>query len=208
MREDRRSNRRAEIEAAAYEVLAESGFAAASMLSIARRARASNETLYRWYGDKTGLFRALVAGNAESLRAQLEGDLASGCPPEVAMERLGPALLATLLSDRAIALNRAAAADPTDTLGHELAAAGRDVIAPLIADVLARAATAGLFRFDDPTVAAARYIDLLVGDLQIRRATGALPSPTDAEIEARAARALADLARLYPPTRPDVKVKA
>ncbi|MEQ8740678.1 MAG: helix-turn-helix domain-containing protein, partial [Hoeflea sp.] len=63
MREETRAARQAQIEQAAYEVLEEKGYAATSMLAIAKRARASNETLYNWYGDKTGLFRALVVRN-------------------------------------------------------------------------------------------------------------------------------------------------
>ncbi len=44
------------------------GYAGASMLAIARQAKASNETLYNWYGDKNGLFRALVVRNAGEVR--------------------------------------------------------------------------------------------------------------------------------------------
>ncbi|MCP4433742.1 MAG: TetR/AcrR family transcriptional regulator, partial [Gammaproteobacteria bacterium] len=54
-REEIRSARQYRIEEATYELLAESGYHACSMLSIAKRAKASNETLYRWYGDKVGL---------------------------------------------------------------------------------------------------------------------------------------------------------
>ena len=72
MRDDTKSNRREEIEAAAYAVLERKGYAGATMAAIAKDARASCETLYKWYGDKTGLFRALVIRNAEEVRARLE----------------------------------------------------------------------------------------------------------------------------------------
>lgn len=46
--------RRERIEETAYAVLKESGYKAASLLAIARRASVSNETLYNWYGNKQG----------------------------------------------------------------------------------------------------------------------------------------------------------
>ena len=51
------------IEQAAYELIDEFGYDGISMLKIAKRAKASNETLYKWYGDKKGLFSALVETN-------------------------------------------------------------------------------------------------------------------------------------------------
>ena len=64
MRDAARAERRAEIERAAYALLEENGYAGMSMLGVAKRARASNETLYRWYGNKQGLIKAMVARNA------------------------------------------------------------------------------------------------------------------------------------------------
>lgn len=199
MNEETRAGRRMEIEEAAFALLAEKGFAATSMLAVAQRAKASNETLYRWYGDKIGLFRALVERNALSIRARLADALASGQPPRAVLEKIGPALLAMLVSDRAIALNRAAAADPTDTLGQALAEAGRESVLPLVVRIFERAHAERALRTNDPGATAARYLNLLVGDLQIRRATGALPPPPEAEIADRAARALADIVRLHTP---------
>ena len=75
LREKKRSLRQQQIEAAAYEVLEAKGYGGTSMQGIAKHARASNETLYNWYGDKQGLFRALVTRNAEEVKAHLESEL-------------------------------------------------------------------------------------------------------------------------------------
>ena len=56
MARSKRDIREEEIEAAAYRLLEERGFAGTGMQAIAQAAHASNETLYRWYGDKTGLY--------------------------------------------------------------------------------------------------------------------------------------------------------
>lgn len=190
MREDTRAARQAQIEQAAYEVLEEKGYAATSMLAIARRARASNETLYNWYGDKTGLFRALVVRNADAVRQMLEAALAQDAPPLSTLEALGPELLALLTSSRAVQLNRAAAADPTGELGALLSERGRDAVAPLIGAVLERARAAGLVDYETTAEAVGLYLDLLVGDLQIRRVIGRAPQPDEAAIAERARRAL------------------
>ena len=71
MQDTKKDARSEQIEEAAYAVLAEKGFAGASMLSIAKRAKCSNETMYRWYGDKVGLFRALVTRNADRVASVL-----------------------------------------------------------------------------------------------------------------------------------------
>nr|MEC9418796.1 TetR family transcriptional regulator [Pseudomonadota bacterium] len=54
MRAEARERRKAAIEAAAIELLLDQGYDNLSMLAVAKKAKASNETLYRWYGDKTG----------------------------------------------------------------------------------------------------------------------------------------------------------
>ena len=115
MTTQRQQDRRAAIEAAAYDVLQDKGYSGASMLAIARAAKSSNQTLYKWYGDKKGLFSALIAANAEEVRALLAEEKDND--PQKTLERLGPSLYRLLTSDRAIALNRAAAADPSGELG-------------------------------------------------------------------------------------------
>ena len=60
MKKEKKVQRQSEIETAAYALLDEFGYGGISMLKIAKRAKASNETIYRWYGDKLGLFKSLV----------------------------------------------------------------------------------------------------------------------------------------------------
>lgn len=198
MRAEKQEQRRREIEQAAYEVLAEKGYAGASMLAIAKRAGASNETLYGWYGSKQGLFRALVEENAREVAALLRDSIGQGRDPLETLRRLGPLLLRLLLGDKAVALNRAAAADAAagGLLGRTLAAAGRETILPLIAEVFAEARARGQVHLDSPEEAAELYISLLVGDLQIRRVTGALERVTEGEIRRRVERAVGGICRL------------
>jgi AcrR family transcriptional regulator len=202
MRGENRSLRQAEIEQAAYAVLDDRGYDATSMLAVARAARASNETLYNWYGDKTGLFRALVRRNAAEVKALLEAELASDGDALEALARIGPVLLALVTSDRAVALNRAAAADPTGDLGRAIAAEGRETVAPLIAAVLAQGRAKGQLAFDDLAMVCETYLGLLIGDLQIRRVVGRMPQPDADAIARRAEIALRHVLRLFAPANP------
>ena len=198
-----REAREAEIAKAAYALLAEKGYGGMSMLAVARKARASNETLYKWYGDKTGLFRALITRNASEIVARLDeviGLASDGKGTGVAsLVAIGELLLGVLLSPRAIALNRAAAADASNSLGAVLADAGRGEVFPRIIAVFeglvardgAQARLSGNgdggLRGEAAEVAAL-WLDLLVGDLQVRCVTGAMAPP---DADSRRARALA-----------------
>lgn len=195
-------------------MLAERGYRGTSMLEVARRARASKETLYAWFGDKRGLFAALIAANAERLAAALD---ATGAPPPEAPEArlrvlaeapamrlrtLAEALLALLLGGRALVVNRAAIAEAAagDTgFAELLAREGRERFAPRIAAALAAARDAGLIAYDDPSEAVEDFLGLLLGDRQVRRLLGLLPEPGPEEIRARAARAVACFIRAYAP---------
>lgn len=199
VREENREARQGQIEEAAYDLLREQGYAGTSMLRIAQRAKASNETLYRWYGDKAGLFRALVQRNAAEVKAQLEQGLAGEGPALETLRALGPRLLALLTSPRAVALNQAAAADASGALGKVIAQSGRDSIAPLIQQTLQKARDSGALSFSNPHEVLELYLGLLVGDLQIRRAIGRLPPLDNEMIEARADRAFTYLCRLLAP---------
>ncbi|MGI8910427.1 MAG: TetR/AcrR family transcriptional regulator, partial [Rubrobacteraceae bacterium] len=70
-----KERRREEILVAALEVLEERGYREASMREVAARARASKETLYSWFGSKSGLFEALISWQAERIDAALSRSL-------------------------------------------------------------------------------------------------------------------------------------
>lgn len=190
MKEDTRTKRQLQIEAAAYALLAEKGYASTSMLSIAKRAKCSNETMYNWYGDKKGLIEAMVTRNAQHAKDLLTAALEAEAPVTETLETFGAALLELLLGDRPIALNRAAAADPTGELGAQLAKAGRQSVFPHLVSLLTRAQEQGEVSLKDTAQAAEIYLGTLIGDLQIRRVIYSLPDLTAEERAARSKRAI------------------
>ncbi|MDJ0931511.1 TetR/AcrR family transcriptional regulator [Breoghania sp.] len=184
---DEKDRRMLEIEEAAYALLSEVGCKATSMLAIAKRAKASNETLYRWYGNKQGLFARMVERNAEASIKALETALQSGRPIGDVLDELGPALLQLVVGERAVALNRAAAGDVHDSgqLGRLIAEGGRARVEKLLAQVLGRYES---LTCPAETIAAS-YLDLLIGDIQVRRIIGAADIPDESWIRERSDRA-------------------
>ena len=190
MRESAQIERRRSIEEAAYALIDEKGYDNISMLAIAKRAKASNETLYRWYGDKKGLFQAMVIRNADEVYASLVEDLDRQRDPMQILEDISLKLLRLLTSDRAIALNRAAAADASGELGIALSKVGRERVLPLISKVLGQIKDQGTFSDLSLEEVTRLYMSLLIGDLQIRRAIGVMPAPNETELKTTTRKAL------------------
>ena len=197
MTPEKRTARARQIERSAYEILDKKGFAGLSMQAVAKNAKASNETLYRWYGDKIGLFEALIRGNTETVIAAF--DDAQGTTPLDRLETIGARLLKMLLGPRAVALNRAAAADASGKLGATLSREGRKAVAPRVAALLQDAIEAQQLGQGERDQMAEMYFGLLIGDQQLRRVTGAMPEPGLSAIETRAAQAVVLLRRVFPP---------
>lgn len=196
MREDTKAARQAEIEKEAYKLLTERGYRGTSMLGIAKAAKASNETLYRWYGDKNGLFKTMVESNARATKAALDVAIRDDIDPLTTLEHVAPILLSMLLGDKAISLNRAAASDESGELGATIAAGGRDAVFPLIEKLIERGLEMGALAAPSASVAAEWFLSLLIGDLQIRRVIRTLPAPLDKDAHSRATAAVSAFKKL------------
>ena len=194
------AERRKEILEVALSVLAERGYRGASMLEIARRAQASKETLYAWFGDKRGLFEELVRWQAErldtvlvpSLERRAEDPSEVLCAFAVELQRL-------LLDDRAVVINRAAIAEvPSDpTFAQILAAKGRDTVVPKLGRYLEGQRERGRLDFEDVGMAVDVLIGLTIADQQVRRLLGVLPIPEPEQIESCAERAVRGFLTLF-----------
>lgn len=191
MQQDDKDRRRLQIRTAAYELLESKGYKATSMLAIAKRAKASNETLYAWYGNKQALFQTLIEENANTVSEALKDALHTPSDIEMTLNRVGALLLKVVTAEKAVALNRAAAADVSETgvLGATLASAGRGAIKPLLIELFSNAQASGQLSSEDSEQMVGVYLGLLIGDLQIRRAIGALQPLSTADMKKRSANA-------------------
>lgn len=195
MRSESKELRRREIVEHAFAMLAQDGYAAFSMQALAKVSKSSKETLYGWFGGKAGLYEAMVAENAATLVLP-SAEAADGVGE---LSRFGADLLTVLLGERAVLLNRVAAAEAGSetTLGEFLSAKGRSHVMPKLAIYFAALAQQGAICAEASEEPAEIWLSLLVGDSQVRRATGAIGLPTEEDIRALSARAAILIFRLY-----------
>ena len=199
MKEPDRAQRRDAILDAATAILREKGYRDTTMLEVARRVSASKETLYAWFGSKSGLFQAVIRRNADTVRTVLQGHLDGDAPVETALTDVGRALAGLLLGDGAVAINRAAISEARSepVLARILVETGREATLPFFVRYLERCRERNLLDFDDPWEAAETFLGLLLGDKQVRRLLGVVDTPDAGEIETRAGQAAVKFLRLY-----------
>lgn len=92
-----RAARTERIVAAALEVFRERGYAAATTAEIARTAKTSKETIYGYFGDKAGLFRATLT-SLVATPARDEVPVLSSGDPRSALIGLARTLIAELMN--------------------------------------------------------------------------------------------------------------
>ena len=181
---DERNERRAAVIEAAFVELLEQGADGVTMLSIARRAGASKETLYSWFGNRDGLFSAMIVSNADATADRVARAFDGDDDPRDTLAAFGAGLLRLLTDPRSLALNRAAMTNPV--LASELLASGRHRVGPIVEKYLATVSASGALAILDPPSAFETYYGLVIRDTQIRVLLGE-PEPSAAAIGRRAA---------------------
>lgn len=182
-----KADRRAEILDAAYLEFAAKGYAGASMLAIARRARASKETLYAWFENKETLFNTLLIARLEGLSRRVSA---------VAEQDLSPAKVLPVVAVDVIRLMLAIAPLSQAMGAGESADAALRLVGQTIAaerarfvDYLLRCREQGYVAFDDdPFELVSLFVAMAEGEWSLRLATGMLDELTDGMIEAHAQR--------------------
>ena len=177
--------RRREILDAAFAEFAASGYAGASMGAIARRARASKETLYAWFGDKETLFNTLLVSRLDGLSSQVTA---------AAEADASPAKVLPVVAEDVLRLTLAIA-----PLGQGLGA-GSEAALKLVADTIAaergrfvayllRCRDQGLIAFDDdPFELVSLFVAMAQGEWSFRLGVGMTAALTDEMIVAHARR--------------------
>jgi AcrR family transcriptional regulator len=192
---------RERILAAAFAAFVEDGYANATTLDIARRARVSKRDLYANFGSKQAMLAACITSRAERIR------LPSGLPAPESREMLAAALreFATNLmretTDPAvIAAFRLAIAEATRSpeIAETLDSAGREVTRQTLVELLASAQAAELIGAGEPTEMAGQFFGLLWEGLMVSLLLGVTATPEPFEIGQRSQKASAAFMRLYP----------
>lgn len=181
------SVRRAFVLDATFAELVDHGYQHLTMTAVARRAGASKETLYSWFGNKRGLIAALVHEQAADAEARLLHVLDETADARDVLSDFATRLLVLLTADRSVALNRAAMTDPE--LAELLLREGRHRTGPLVERYLAKAHSRGELHAPRPDESFEVLYGLIVRDTQIRVLLGEPAPPRDA-LERRAASAV------------------
>jgi TetR/AcrR family transcriptional regulator, mexJK operon transcriptional repressor len=194
---DRR--KRAAILAAARRMFLNEGLAATSLEAVAAAAGVSKVTVYGHFGDKTGLFEAVVLAKTEELADAL-GELGAGAAPlGELLVPMGERLLAFLTQPELQAFDRllsqAAAKHPA--LARRFFAAGPGRVRRLLAGLIAEAARRGEISPDDPERAAEDLLVLWRGMLDLEIRLGGATPPDARQRAERIRRATAVFMRAH-----------
>jgi AcrR family transcriptional regulator len=193
--------RRRAILVAAVSVLMEKGYARASTLEIATRARVSKRELYAEFGSKRGILEALIAASADEMKLPLAPvELGDRHALAAALVAYGVVALGLLSNPYVLAIYRLAIAEaPANSeLGEILDASGRQPNRRALIDILRRGQAAGFVGAGDPDRIGQEFFALLMGDLMVWLLLGVAEPPAAEEIRARAERATAAVLALHP----------
>ena len=181
-----RGGPRERILAAAFAAFTARGYAAASTLEIATRARVSKRELYALFGNKEQMLITCIAERARRMHPPATESAAPRDRRELeaTLMRFGAVLLAELCHPDVVALQRLAIAEAerSPEVGRALEVHGRGTCARALRAMLAAAlpADAGVDALVD------RYLSVLLGDLSMSLALGLRRPPAGEEIERRA----------------------
>jgi TetR/AcrR family transcriptional repressor of mexJK operon len=159
---------------AAMEVFIERGFEAASLQEIVNRAGGSLATLYRLFGNKEGLFHAVIQRKAESVFGSIVVPEQTDLPADELLFMLGSRLLDLILSRDAIGVHRLIIAEGAKNprLREIFMDLAPNRIYTFLTDYFSLQIKAGRFRDCDPLLAAVQFIEMIRGNFYMRSLLG------------------------------------
>jgi AcrR family transcriptional regulator len=193
--------RRRAILVAAVAVLMDKGYARASTLEIATRARVSKRELYAEFGSKRGILEALIDSASAEMQVPLTpAEIGDRHALAAALTAYGVTALSTLCNPYVLAMYRLAIAEaPGNTeLGEILDASGRQPNRRALIELMRRGQAAGFLGPGEPDRLGQEFFALLIGDLMVWLLVGANQPPDPREIRARAERATTAVLALHP----------
>jgi len=184
---------------AAFSAFMESGFAAASTLEIATRARVSKRELYALVGSKQEMLVACIRERAKRLQMP---DLPEPHDRQAlarTLETFGTQLLREVSDPTVIAVFRLAIAEAVRApeVARALNSLGVETGRAALREVMTRARSAGLVS-GDPSEMAEHFAGLLWGNLKVSLLLRVVERPSPREIARRARDATAAFLKLYP----------
>lgn len=183
-KQEQASGRREALLAAAADVFFTEGYAAASIDSIIERAGGSKRNIYNEFGNKEGLFSALVSTFAEKILASLVIEEVEGRPLRQTLIEFGCQLMAIYMSPAWIGVYRSVLAEANryPDLGRIVYECGPARATIGLAEVLEAAKRRGEIKVDDCFRVAGHFVGLIRDNLQLQVVLGLRPPLDETEI--------------------------
>jgi AcrR family transcriptional regulator len=184
---------------AAKALFLKQGYAATSLEQVVAAAGGSLATIYQLFGNKEGLWRALVGAFCEQISAPLVDPAAHDGGIREALIAVGLNLSTLDASPDAGGGIRMILAEGGryPELAKGLFDAGPDAGRKMLANYLAEEVAAARLAIDDPSDAAEQFCNLAGGDRLLRNACGALKKTAEKDERRRIERAVDMFLRAY-----------
>jgi AcrR family transcriptional regulator len=174
--------RRQAILDAAKHLFLTNGYAATSLEEIVATSGGSLSTVYQLFGNKQGLWEALVAEACDSITAPLLDAMTHHGDPRVVLKDFAARLDTLERSGESAGVLRLILAEGSKypELVRTLFSTGPDAAHRIVADYLEAQVADGRLVIADTALATQQFIALVCGDTMLRQACGVLPdAPPD-----------------------------
>jgi AcrR family transcriptional regulator len=170
--------RRVELLDAATAVFLEHGYANATIELVVARAGASKSTIYSFFGDKEGLFSALIEERAERILAGLADLEIGGRDVRSGLTHIARQYMDVVMSPDAIGLYRLIVAEGArfPDLVNSFYRIGQDRVTACVAKALRVWAERDRISVKDPERIATQFLDTVRGELHLRVMAGLSPA--------------------------------
>lgn len=181
------ARRRALLDAAAR-LFAAKGYEKTTLSDLVTAAGGSRATVYELFGDKAGLFRAMMEESNNRILEHLPaGRSAEAARPDEALERLAMHFVNGILNDDARAVVRVLISESGrfPDIAEAFWRSGPASAVDRVADYLRTLADGNRLRVDDPAAAAQAFMGMVVGELFMRGLILPGQPVPDGEVERR-----------------------
>ena len=178
---------------AAREVFLEQGYESANMSEIVRRAGGSLATLYAQFGDKEGIFLAVLESRMKEVTKALEVELQSHTPVEEGLRRIGQQFAGKLVQPQSLELYRliVGLAKKFPDLAETFMQLGPNKVRIAIAAYLQDRADAGeIPQSDDFEQLGSLFLDMVRSPLQSRALLDPSVQPSEDDVRANVERSV------------------
>ncbi len=174
---------------AAQKLFLERGYGQVSVNDIVAEAGGSLSTLYRHFGNKEGLFQAMIERRSHYLYEALSAEGVDGLSIEEALQRLGVTLLIKVTDCETLGIYREVVAESPrqPELGQLFYAAGPGRVRQALATYLERQMRAGRLPQGDAVELAGIFLGSVLGELHLTQLLQLESPPSQAAIEQRVA---------------------